>query len=290
MYGGGDYDAGASQFAGGGFMPSPAGAGGDGASTPAKGGRSEKKETLTPLTVCQLHEAMKANMDDNFAVDNYELHTLTLVGKVTDVQQSSTLQQYKVDDGTGIIEVRYWLDDDGDMGGESSNNHIEKGMYIRVFGNLRSFQGSKNIVAFTIRPITDFNEITYHLLETTFVHLHRTKGQQAGAGGQSSTPMNTNQGNQQSAYQTPQQGGGFGGDNGGGGGTAGMEPVQQQLIKLFESPMAMNNDAGLSIDQVNQQLNNMFNIQQIKTAIEVLVNEGHLYSTIDDNHYKSTAC
>ena len=28
---------------------------------------------------------------------------------------------------------------------------------------------------------------------------------------------------------------------------------------------------------------------QVRTAVENLVNEGHLYSTIDDEHYKATA-
>ena len=27
---------------------------------------------------------------------------------------------------------------------------------------------------------------------------------------------------------------------------------------------------------------------QVREAVEHLVNEGHLYSTIDDNHYRST--
>jgi len=266
-------------------MPSPAGAGSQGVSPGAKGrGGGQKNESLTPLTVAQLNEAIQSSSDDNFQIDNADLHTLSLVGKVVSATTSSTMQQYKVDDGTGVVEVRYWLDDDGDM--DNSSAVIGEGTYVRVYGHMRNFQGKKNVVAFTVRPVTDYNEITYHLLETIFVHLHRTKGQAGTA--PPGTPMQSNYGNQPSAYQTPQQG--MGGDMRPAGLTSGMEPVQQQLVKLFETPMAMNNDAGLSIDQVIQQLNNMFTHQQIKTAIEMLVNEGHLYSTIDDNHYKSTAC
>jgi hypothetical protein len=41
------------------------------------------------------------------------------------------------------------------------------GSYVRVYGNLRSFQGKTNVVAFSVRPVTDFNEVTYHSLEVS---------------------------------------------------------------------------------------------------------------------------
>jgi hypothetical protein len=37
--------------------------------------------------------------------------------------------------------------------------------------------------AFTVRPVTNFNELTYHYLRTIFEHLHITRGG-AGMGGQ----------------------------------------------------------------------------------------------------------
>lgn len=284
MYGG-EYDQGSSQFAGGGFLPSPGAQ--DGASPAAKGGRSGQNDTLTPLTVCQLHQAINSSSDDNVRVDNAELHTLTLVGKVVSVTTSATLQQYKVDDGTGVVEVRSWLESEEDEMSDASPT-ITEGMYVRVYGKLQAFQGSRNVVGFTVRPITDFNEVTYHLLETTFVHLHRTKGGKAGtgAGNAPTTPMANNYGMQNSAYQTPQPAGAEMRQ----GGASSMEPVQMELLNLFKAPGPAMSDAGLSIDMVVQQLNNAFTVDQIRTAIEVLVNEGHLYSTIDDNHFKSTEC
>jgi replication factor A2 len=36
------------------------------------------------------------------------------------------------------------------------------------------------------------------------------------------------------------------------------------------------------------QLNGRFTEAQVRESVEHLVNEGHLYSTIDDDHFKST--
>ena len=34
------------------------------------------------------------------------------------------------------------------------------GVYVRVHGHLRVFDGQKSVVAFNMRPITDFNEVS----------------------------------------------------------------------------------------------------------------------------------
>lgn len=38
--------------------------------------------------------------------------------------------------------------------------------------------------AFAVRPITNFNELTYHYLRAIFEHLHLTRGGAAATGGQ----------------------------------------------------------------------------------------------------------
>lgn len=48
-------------------------------------------------------------------------------------------------------------------------------MYVRVVGNPRVFQGSKSMLAFTVRPVTDHNEISFHMLEVIAAHLYHTK-------------------------------------------------------------------------------------------------------------------
>ena len=54
---------------------------------------------------------------------------------------------------------------------------VKEGVYVKVFGQLREFQGHKNVNAFEVYPIVDFNEVTFHMLETLHVHLINTHGE-----------------------------------------------------------------------------------------------------------------
>ena len=47
---------------------------------------------------------------------------------------------------------------------------------MRVVGNLKSFkENSRSIVAFSLTPVTDFNEITYHITDIIESHLKISK-------------------------------------------------------------------------------------------------------------------
>lgn len=51
-----------------------------------------------------------------------------------------------------------------------------EGMYVRVVGHLRSFNKQRNMMAFHVRPVEDFNEVSHHLSEVIYTHLAVTKG------------------------------------------------------------------------------------------------------------------
>ena len=42
--------------------------------------------------------------------------------------------------------------------------------------------------------------------------------------------------------------------------------------------------------QIVGRLAPRFNIGQVRNALDFLVNEGHAYTAVDDNHFKSTDC
>ncbi|KAH9562804.1 hypothetical protein CY35_05G091500 [Sphagnum magellanicum] len=60
--------------------------------------------------------------------------------------------------------------------------------YVQVHGLLRSFQGKQN-VAFSVRHVTDFNEVTFHFLEVVYVHLSNIRAQ--GGNPAAATPVST---------------------------------------------------------------------------------------------------
>ncbi|XP_043916043.1 replication protein A 32 kDa subunit isoform X6 [Protopterus annectens] len=64
----------------------------------------------------------------------------------------------------------------------------------------------------------------------------------------------------------------------------GLTPHQSQVLNLIKSCRAAE---GMSIQELKNRLKGM-NIMTIKQAVEFLSNEGHIYSTVDEDHYRST--
>ncbi|KAJ2454493.1 Replication factor A protein 2 [Coemansia sp. RSA 2336] len=275
-YGGGnDYSYGGS---GGGFDNNAGGGagwmntGGGDDDTKVRGGY--KNTTLRPVNIKQLNEVPATTGDMPVLIDGEELRQITLVGVVRNIVQQPVNITYSVEDGTGKIDVRMWLNNDGAEGQvQSTDSDIAIGKYVRVYGELKFFNSSRTVSAHKIRPITDHNEITYHGLEVTYVHLCKTRGQPAAmqpAGG--------------SAVSAPYLAGNSMGrpgmlDNG-------MTPVRSAILEVIKTAPA--NPEGVSISMVQQNLAGRFQISEITSAINWLTSEGHLFNTIDDQHIQCT--
>lgn len=197
---------------------------------------------------------------------------LSLVGKVVRAEHQHLSFNVMLDDGTGTIECKHFMTSTDDAGRnleEQRLAEIQQGMYVRVFGHLSKSMGTPSITAFAIRPVTDFNEVTYHLAQIIFQHMHLTKGidQHSGAG-------------DALAAAAP-------GMEAFGQGQDGFTPVQQQILEAFRSPQAQNSVQGFAVDDVMGFTSNRFPVDQVLQAIAFLVEEGHLYSTTDDAHWKA---
>ena len=70
--------------------------------------------TLRPVTIRQLINAEQPHPDAEFIVDGAELGQLTFVAVVRNISRNATNIAYSVEDGTGQIEVRQWLDSSSD--------------------------------------------------------------------------------------------------------------------------------------------------------------------------------
>ncbi|KAM2377395.1 hypothetical protein ACFX1X_044007 [Malus domestica] len=83
---------------------------------------------------------------------------------------------------------------------------IEDGMYVRVNGHLKVFQGVRQIVAFYVRPVKNFDEVTFHFIECIHTHLQMSKLQLQGNAATQTRPMNsslnTPVGSRSTGYQT----------------------------------------------------------------------------------------
>ena len=141
--------------------------------------RNYGKDTLRPVTIKQLIDARHPNPDaDYFMLDGSEMTQVTFVGQIRNVSRQATNVTYKLDDGTGIIEVKEWVDADAmkDPNGAANKPELVEQAYARIWGRLKVFNSKRTVGANIIRPIQDPNEIQHHLLEATAVHLHFSRG------------------------------------------------------------------------------------------------------------------
>lgn len=263
---------------GGGFMP------GSQTDSPSAGKRSYGKDTLRPVTIKQLIDAHHPHPDaEYFNIDGAECTQVTFVGQIRNISTQTTNITYKLDDGTGIIEVKVWIDaeafsDPGHPGNEKPKP-VEQG-YARVWGRLKAFNNKRHVGANIIRPIQDYNEIQYHLLEATVVHLHFTRGpleslQQAN---QQKNAMNGAQGNGDANQ-------GFDGAGGMAGGASGVKQLPAGVSRAARQVYATLMDApqtheGLHVQEIASRAS-MEMSEALKGADE-LSSLGMLYTTVDD--------
>jgi replication factor A2 len=208
------------------------------------------------------------------------------VGQVRSVNPQTTNVTYRVDDGTGVIDVKKWVDAEKADDPDHADPRFAPDTYVRVWGRLTSFNGRKHVGAHCIRAVTDFNEVNYHMLEATYVHLCLTKGgppsQQQGGGG------NAAGGDAMFVDQAGYGGGGTGaGGNAGGFGSGSMAAVAacSKNAKNVFNFMANSpgGNEGLHINFIASGMG--MSIRDVLSAVDELMGQGALYNTVDDETF-----
>ncbi len=94
-----------------------------------------------------------------------------------EVKESATSIVYMIDDRTGPwVKVQRWIEDQSIPVDPNERSLCREGMYVKAIGNIKTFNNQKSVTAFSVQPVTDFNEITYHISEVMVAHLAATRG------------------------------------------------------------------------------------------------------------------
>lgn len=284
--------------------------------TPSKNyggnGGAPRDNPITPLTCKQISRAEQLP-SGVISIDGREMHMVTIVGQVVDKDEQSAVVVMRVDDGTGIVDVRKWVDNTDEAaaagGGDQGESAISVGMYVRVYGDLRSFQGSLIIISTRILLIQDYNEITYNLLLSITAHLNNTRGPipqltvgadgsaaigngaaaaavaAGGAGSIYGAAAGMGGAGSMSMYSGGAGGmGGFGGGGMGGGGGSSSFPSRNHET-VYNALKADDNEVGLSVQDLYYKLDKSIDLNTINECIRYLIDEGHIYTSNDEDHY-----
>jgi replication factor A2 len=187
------------------------------------------------------------------------------VGQIRNIATQTTNITYKLDDGTGSVEVKQWNDADA-METSPLKSRLVEGAYCRAWGKLKDLGNRRHVNAQIVRPVDDMNEVSYHMLEATAVHLYITRGPvggtSSGAGGAA-----VNGGSQQGATGTV-----VGTD------LSGYNAVAKRVYQyLREAPQS---NEGLHQQDIAAKLG--IDTAEVAKAGDALLEGGLIYTTVDD--------
>jgi len=264
-----NYNSGANQFSGsqiggGGFMQNN-NENYNSSNKPKAAMIPYEQRKLSQITIKQIITAPPPQPEENLMVDGVEISQICMVAMVESVDVQSSHTTLTLNDYTASIEAKQWSNDQ-----LSQQQQFNEGSWVRVNGRINHFNGKCSINVFNIEAIKDFNQITHHFLECIYSHLLNKNGFQQTKGANN----NNNNGNN----------GGFGGDSNQ---NNGMPMIQNLVLNIIQTPQYEQSETGCDVQVLFERLQNE-DVNEIRTAIDELANAGHIYSTIDDDHYKSS--
>ncbi|KAG9134851.1 hypothetical protein Leryth_001153 [Lithospermum erythrorhizon] len=249
-------------------------------STPFSSAKSRDGQPMVPLTVKQISEADQSNDDkSSFLINGTQVTNVKLVGMVYNKSVRVTDVSFLLDDGTGRVECTRWMNDSADT---DEVEGFTDGMHVRVHGHLKLYQGKKQVVAFAIRPITDYNEIATHFIECAFMHSFNAKlsngtSNTAPVPASSTVSSNQSSGHQfaSSTHSVEQYS------------LDGLKDIEKKIIDYLEQPSSLSQEKGVHRNDIAQHLK--LPEDKIVDAMQSLESEGLVYSTVDECHFKSTS-
>ncbi|CAK7237386.1 Replication factor A protein 2 [Sporothrix bragantina] len=246
------------------------------------GGRNYNEDSLRPLTIKQLVDFEESYPGaSDYVIDGAAITQLTIVGQVRAVNAQPTNVTYRIEDGTGSIDVKKWVD--ADKSEDEAEAPFALDQYVRVFGRLKLFNQKRFVAAHFVRAVDDYNEVSYHALECTYVHLSLTRGAPGGGGDGANGYHNKGE---DGMFVDQDSGGasyGVGGGGGGGGGMGGrnMSPNAQKIFNLLRN-MSTGSE-GVDINVMKSELR--LSLDATMAAVQELVDTSVIYSTTDDNTF-----
>jgi hypothetical protein len=148
----------------------------DGDNSPSQGGkknrRSYDEQTLIPVTI---QMAMRAQPDASggdgslLLPDGRSVSMVKIIGAVRSFNEQSTHVVYQLEDGTGLMDIKQWVDDnDCTAVLEIRKETLKDNIYLKAIGQIKDYDGKKILVANMVRPLTTGNELTHHFLEVAY--------------------------------------------------------------------------------------------------------------------------
>ena len=236
-----------------------------------------------PLTIKQILTAPLSPQDAQVCIDGVPTGEITLVACITAIKATETFRAFSLEDGTGTIDGKQWNNStslDGQAAHSTdSTSTFREGIWVRIFGTLKPFNGTKGLNITHMRQIVEFNEITFHNLAVIEAHLVLS-GAAPKEGGKAFYD----------SYASP-----LPAAAGGGVGMQGINefvsqtiaqftPIQREVYQFYKQ--ASNTPNGVHKNDVIKNFRGRYGHTEVLAAHQFLIEDGYIYVTCDDNHAK----
>jgi len=260
------------------FENSFSGGFGNSQAPPTEKKSQNKLSRIAPVSISSIQDLLPGQDQLRIGVESFTC--VSIVGIVRNVNRSGISIFYDIDDMTGPpLTVRYYSGDTEEEPAAMENT------YVKVYGSLRAFDNKQSLMVFRIMPLEDLNELTVHLLEIIQCRIVLQKDvirvvENKSAGGaitygaamdMGQKNSKTNAINVGSAVVAPAK---FGSKSSG-------------VNQIYEFLKQNQSDEGLSVDELKHHFSS-FTEHQVTSFLDILCGEGHVYTTIDDVHFKVT--
>lgn len=198
--------------------------------------------------------------EDIINLYGFDYKMVTIVAVVRNIDISSTKYTYELEDLTGKMSAHLWVEEE-----EKTNiPNIMLNSYVRVVGAVRSQNQTKSIMLFKIQPVHGINEVNTHYLEVINARYMAEEYSRGGKGNVKEEAFKMEVDEIASAAGT------------------GLKGKEDVVFKFIMSA----NDGGKSRDDIEKNFPKI-TATEINTIIERLVQEGNIYTTIDQDHFSA---
>ncbi|KAF6390745.1 replication protein A4 [Rhinolophus ferrumequinum] len=251
----------------GGF--SAAGGGSGSNEHPSQGGAPpaamapRSRARIRDIIPCCVNQLLTATLVDNvFKVRGIEVSQVSIVGLIRRVDRAPYYILYKIDDMTSKpIDARHWLGRDR---AKQELTPFPAGVYAKVFGILRGSAEVKSLEVLKVRILEDMNEFTAHILETVNAHMILAKRLQEAPG--QNAPVAPSKVEEVAEC-----------------GESNLDFIRKEVLRLIhECPQP----EGKSVHDLQTELRSL-GVGALQEALDYLMVEGHIYPTVDREHFKS---
>jgi len=256
--------------------------------TGAKETKKNQIRYVIPVTIETINRCNQVEGENSvFEYNGFRFYHICLIGIIRHVVKKTNDITYIVDDMTASetkLEVKLQSDESDEMDSEEQTtiqqSQFIENQYIKVYGLLKSLQGNKYVQAFRILPIKELNEITYHMLECMNVNIHyQTKNGGNVSNDVYATPSGSNPSKNNSNNTNAV--------NVGGKNNSVYTGIDLQISNLVKQNS--NSIDGISVKEICEYFKTIPE-NKMREILERLSTDGNLYTTTDDDHYKSTDC